>query len=134
MIVSPELMSASSAPWARPLNSCERKLDQVSMAGTTKRGSRRLADCRAWSLGSSGVRAEVAAEGVGLLHQASARDDLDHFPEVLLVLHVLGRLAPDDHHGTDELVVCAAPLDLADHRVELARRLVRLDDIGRIER
>src|SRR5215469_8847342 len=31
MMVSPELMSASSAPSARPLNSCETKFDQVTV-------------------------------------------------------------------------------------------------------
>src|SRR4051794_28335947 len=106
MIVRPELMSASSAPWARPLNSCERKFDQVSMA--INKGARKSAGPRAAAPGglsyASGVRAEAAAEGVGLLHQPGARNDLDHLPVVFLVLHVLGRLALDDDHRSHELV------------------------------
>src|SRR4051812_26059065 len=100
MIVSPELISASNAPCASPLNSCDRKLGQVIMA--VKKGTRQSARSPAAAPfrcgGGSGVRAEVAAERVRLLHQARARDDVHHFPVVFLVLHVLGRLASDDDH------------------------------------
>ena len=48
MMVRPELMSASSAPCARPLNSCERKFDQVEHGGQ-QRGAAvgKFAGCRA---------------------------------------------------------------------------------------
>src|ERR1043165_1471641 len=107
MIVSPELMSASSAPCASPLKSCERKLDQVSMAGhkATRQQAQSPAAAPMRCSCASGVGAEVAAERVGLLHQPRARHDLDHFPVVFLVLHVLGRLAADDDHRADELMV-----------------------------
>src|SRR6476469_6149513 len=97
MMVSPELMRASSAPSASPLNSCERKLVQVSIgaAGRGKRTPRaRIAAARARvARGRSGVRTQVAAEGVGLLHQAGAGNDFNHFPEVFLVAHLAGLLA-----------------------------------------
>ena len=83
---------------------------------------------------SSGVVAELAAEGVGLLHQRLARNDFEDLPVVLLVLHVLGRLALDDDDRADELVVFLAEVDLADGRVELLALLVLLDDVRRIER
>src|SRR5690349_14958488 len=106
MIVSPELMSASSAPSARPLKTCEKKLAQVNNAGPYEFLSQRR----------SGVVAELAAERVRLLHQVVGRDDLDHLVVVLLALHILLHLAPDDDHGPDALVVLRAIVHIADHR------------------
>src|SRR5690348_11164797 len=53
--------------------------------------------------GCSGVIAELAAERVRLLHQRRPGENLEDLPEVLLVLHVLGRLALDDDDRADEL-------------------------------
>src|SRR6185436_7128125 len=103
MIVSPELISASSAPCASPLNSCERKLGQLIIAGIhpSKRagvGPRANAHVKPRTakapsavssrlLQSLGIRTEVAAERVGCLHQRRPRDDLDDLVEVFSVLH-----------------------------------------------
>src|ERR1044071_2282363 len=106
MIVSPELMSASSAPSARPLKTCEKKLAQVNNARTLS----------ILSQPRSAVVAELAAERVRLLHQALARDDLDHVVEVLLALHVLLHLAADDDDGADALVVLRTVLHVAEQR------------------
>src|SRR5689334_909445 len=110
MIVSPEAMSARSAPSARPLKSCETKLGQVITGGGVLR---------------SCVVAELAAELVRLLHERRPRHDFGHLPEVLFVPHLLGRLAAYDDHGPHELVVLLAEVDLAHHGVELAPGLVR---------
>src|SRR5215469_17822507 len=118
MIVSPEAMSASSAPSARPLKSWETKLGQVIT------GAGVLRSC---------VVAELAAERIRLLHERAALHDLGHLPEVLLVPHLLGCLAAHDDHRADELVVLLAEVDLAHHGVELAPGLVRLDDVRRVE-
>src|SRR4029079_3312044 len=104
MMVSPELMSARSAPSAKPLKSCEKKLAQVNNGRLSQLFSQRR----------SGVLAELAAEGVGLLHQVLARDDLDDVVEILLVLHVLLHLALDDDHWPHELVILGAIVRIAD--------------------
>src|SRR6476659_3571305 len=112
MMVSPELISASNAPSASPLNTCEMKLGQLIMngnhSGSVKRQTRIIARPRkngaAGSqspaaprfMSGSGGTAEIAAERVGLLHQAFARHDLDHVVVVFLALHVLLHLALDD--------------------------------------
>jgi hypothetical protein len=62
----------------------------------------------------SGVGAEIAAERVRLLHQPGTRHDLDNVVVVLLILHILRRLAPDDDHRPHELVVFCAEIDFAD--------------------
>src|SRR5262249_4115016 len=107
MMVSPDAISASSAPSTRPLKHCEMKLAQLitGRSGPEKRRGppRALNAHGAAATSGSGVVAEIAAEGVRLLHQRLARHDLEDLPEVLLVLHVLGCLALDDDHRTDEL-------------------------------
>src|SRR5215813_11049109 len=140
MIVRPDATSASKAPSTRPLKHCDMKLAQliIGRAGPDKTAMprrRRLRSPAARRVTSgSGIVAEVAAEGVRFLHQRRARHDLEDLPVVLLVLHVLGCLALDDDHRTDELVVFLAEIDLADGRVELLALLVLLDDVRRIER
>src|SRR5678810_319287 len=114
MIVSPELMSASSAPSARPLKSCEKKLAQVNTGDLSQLFSQDL----------SGVLAELAAELVGLLHQAGARDDLHNVVEILLALHLLLHLALDDDHRPDELVIFGAVVRVADQRRDRLALLV----------
>ena len=52
-----------------------------------------------------GIVAELAAEGVGLLHEVFAGHDLDNFVVIFLALHVLFQLTLDDDHRTDALVV-----------------------------
>src|ERR1044072_4890468 len=102
MMVRPDEISASRAPSTRPLKHCDMKLAQliigISIPDEPKRC--RTADddhprCGV-SRRKSGVVAEVATEGVRLLHQRRARHDLEDLPVVLLVLHVLRRLALDD--------------------------------------
>src|SRR4026209_1413528 len=105
MMVSPEAMRASSAPSARPLKGWETNMGQVIAGGGVLR--------------SCGV-AELAPERVRLLHERSARHHLGHLPEVLLVPHLLRRLAAHDDHRPHELVVLLAEIDLAHHRLELA--------------
>src|SRR5689334_3403148 len=83
--------------------------------------------------GSSGVLAEMAAEGVRLLHERLARHDLGNLPVILLVLHVLRRFAFDDDDGTDELVVGGAEVHVAHEGRERLLLLVGLDDLRRIE-
>src|SRR3954468_8358588 len=140
MMVRPDAMSASSAPSARPLNSCEPKLAQVitrKMPSPRRRGRgshwKKWAPAFAGTTSASGVVAQVAAEGVGLLHERRAGDDLGHLPEVLLVAHGLRRLAAHDDHRTHQLVIFLADVHLADHRLQLASGLVRLDHVRRIE-
>src|SRR6185369_6863973 len=111
MMVRPDAMSASSAPSARPLNSCEKKLAQLSTYALVLR-----------------VVAELAAERIGLLHERRAGHDLGHLPEVLLVAHLLRRLAAHDDHRAHQLVVLLAEVHLAHHRLELAPRFIGLDD------
>src|SRR5215469_4484073 len=109
MIVRPDAMSASKAPSARPLNSWETKLPQVIMkCGREPAAAGRGRPRRFLRLPGLGVVAEVAAERVGLLHERRAGDDLGDFPEVLLVAHLLRRLAAHDHHRTHQLVVFLA--------------------------
>src|SRR5690348_16995812 len=127
MMVRPEAISASSAPEASPLKSCEKKFGQVIIGLDAPAALRRPAPAL------SRVVAEAAAEGVRLLHQRKAGDDFGHLPEVLRVLHLLGRLALDDDDRADQLVIGGAPIDLADDRVDLAPGLVRLDDVRGIE-
>src|SRR4029077_3322936 len=81
----------------------------------------------------SGVVAEIAAERVGLLHQRGARHDFENLPEVLLALHLLGRLTLDDDHRPYELVVFLAEVHLADSGLELLALRVGLDDVRWIE-
>src|SRR5690348_12177619 len=126
MIVSPELMSASSSPSARPLKSCETKLPQVIKgAPGTKRASRSGPGCPFFKT-RSGVVAQLAAELVRLLHERRPRDDLHHRPEVLLVLHLGLLLALHDDHRAHQLVVFLAEVHLADGRLQLAALLVGL--------
>src|SRR5690349_16777482 len=124
MIVSPELMSASSAPSARPLKTCEKKLAQVNNADFPNPFRRRR----------SGVVAQFAAEGVGLLHQAGAGNHFDDVVVVFLALHVLLHLALDDEHRADALVILGAIVHVADQRRDRLALLVGLDDVGWIER
>src|ERR1051325_9413678 len=102
MMVRPDAMSASSAPSARPLNSCEPKLAQVI---TPKPSSPRRRGPRFSLLR---VFPQLAAERVGLLHERRAGHDLGHLPEVLLVAHGLRRLAAHDDHRAHQLVVLLA--------------------------
>src|SRR5689334_18735883 len=104
MIVSPELMSASSAPSTSPLNICATRLDQVMANPARSRWER------------SGVAAQLAAERVRLLHQRLAGDDFDDVVEVLLVFHVGGLFAAHDDHRSHQLVVFLAEIDLAHRR------------------
>src|SRR5215831_12267735 len=123
MIVSPELMRASSAPSTRPLNICETRLAQFTTAGSRGR--------YLWR--ASRVAAEIAAEGVGLLHQPLARNDFDDVVEIFLVLHLGGLLAADDDHRSHELVIGAPEVHFADRGLDFSARLVGLYDIGWIE-
>src|SRR5436305_14694078 len=119
MMVSPELIRASNAPSASPLNSCETKLAQLIIA-TAPQSTAAGDEPPAVPVPTrSGVAAELAPEGVRLLHQRLAGDDFDDLPEVLLVLHVPRRLAAHDHHRPHELVVLLAEIDLANRRLEL---------------
>src|SRR3954454_20802940 len=81
----------------------------------------------------SGVVAKITAEGVRLLHQALARDDLDDVVIVLLVLHVLLLLALHDDDGADGLMVLLAVMHVADKGGNRLALFVCLDDIRRIE-
>src|SRR5580692_1722810 len=111
MMVRPELISASSAPSASPLNSWEMRFGQLIMKSVhgpefpdRAERSRAKKDAAASSRlpaasevsACSSVFAEAAAERVGFLHQAFAGDDLDDVVIVLLVLHVLFHLALQD--------------------------------------
>src|SRR5215475_5561474 len=140
MMVRPDETNASKAPSTKPLKHCDMKLAQLIIGrgipdkptAMRRRGQLRLPAARHVTSGS-GVVAEVTAERVRFLHQRGARHHLEDLPVVLLVLHVLGRLAPDEDHRTDELVVFLAEIDLADGRVESLSLLVLLDDVRRIE-
>src|SRR5690606_26506685 len=145
MIVSPDAMSASKAPSTRPLKSCEMKFAQFSTPFLPDRGSNEapaagigggrpatMGLSRACAVGSD-VVAELAAEGVDGLDHLLARDDLEHLPEVLVVAHVLLRLAAHQHHRAHALVVLRTVVDVADERRDLLALLVLLDDVGRIE-
>src|SRR5690606_31080171 len=145
MIVSPDAMSASRAPSTRPLKSCEMKFAQFSTPFLPDRGSNEapaagigggrpatMGLSRACAVGSD-VVAELAAEGVGGLDHLLARDDLEHLPEVLVVAHVLLRLAANENDRPDALVVLRAVVDIADQRRNGFALLVLLDDIGGIE-
>src|SRR6185312_2641666 len=128
MIVSPELISAKSAPCARPLNNCDRKLGQLIMPVFQRsrsvkvyrrtRGSTQAARaaCRPRRILASVLRvvAELATKRVGLLHQRRARHDFGHLPEIFLVLHVARLLAANDDHRSNELMVGGTPVHLAD--------------------
>src|SRR6516225_7713444 len=129
MIVRPDEISASRAPSTSPLKHCDTKLTQlITLSSAVRRDEFQLdisaacsgeAACRGEisSLSEreppeprsfdrpSGIVAELAAEGVGLLHQRFARQDLHDLPVVLVVRHILRRLAADDDDGTDELVI-----------------------------
>src|SRR5689334_3144951 len=122
MIVRPDAMSARSAPSARPLNSCELKLAQVITRET-------VVPAQAGTTFLLRVVPQVAAECVGLLHERRAGNDLGHLPEVLLVAHRLRRLAAHDDHRAHHLVVFLADVHLADHGLELAAGLERLDHV-----
>ena len=121
MIVSPDEISASKAPSTRPLKHCDTKFGPLIMARTDapRNGARYRRRTRSnaesvrpaanrSSASGSGVVAELAAERVRLLHQRLARHDFEDLPVVLLVLHVLRRLALDDDDRADELVVFRA--------------------------
>src|ERR1043165_4336714 len=120
MMVSPDEIRASRAPSTRPLKHCDMKLAQLIIVRQFRTRNREAPPQAVKTAGGttprigSGVVAEVAAESVGFLHQRRTRHDLDHFPVVLVVLHVLGRLALDDDDRADELVVLLAEVDLAD--------------------
>src|SRR5215831_16561402 len=100
MIVSPELISASSAPSARPLKSWETKFGQLIMKndhGRSSRTNRQIGEksgaagdgsaCGAGGAFRSRISAEIAAEGVRFLHLGCTGHDLDDLPIVFLVLH-----------------------------------------------
>src|SRR5690349_6852007 len=138
MMVRPELISASSAPRARPLNSCETKLPQViTPPPGTKRAfrpaGRNALSSRARQTLISRVLAGLAAEGVGLLHKRSAREDFEDFPEVFLVPHVLLSLTAHDDHRADALMVFRPVVHVADQGRDRFALLVGLDDGRRIE-
>src|SRR6516225_8685608 len=98
MMVRPDEMRASRAPNTTPLKHCDRKLAQFIISritpqnggGATPQEARSPAARQIRS--ASGVFAEVAPEGIRLLHQRRAGHDFEHLPVVLLILHVLGRL------------------------------------------
>src|SRR5215831_1167754 len=143
MIVSPELMSASNAPKAKPLKSCDTKFGQAIMDLCAKAGG---ATANADVIGVAGpstpatpaatissISAEVAPERVRLLHQAFARNNFEDLPEVLLVLHGLWVLAAYDNHRANELVVLGAEMHIADHGWEGLALFIGLDHIRRVE-
>src|SRR5262249_26125021 len=109
---------ATSPQWGRGGLAAPLCINSIGIVSNRQSRRRRSAHGAAATSGS-GVVAEIAAEGVRLLHQRLARHHLEDVPEVLLVLHVLGCLALDDDHRTDELVVFFPEIDLADGRVEL---------------
>jgi ATP-binding cassette, subfamily B, bacterial len=76
--------------------------------------------CSAECHTASGVVAKVAAEGIRLLHQRRARQDLEDLPVVVVALHVLRRLAAHDDHGPHQLVVFGTEINLADGRARLS--------------
>src|ERR1700733_5326165 len=103
MMVSPELMSASSAPNASPLKNCDPNWDQeIVMQNFGAAGDPGACGAEAGSQALS-IVAEVAAERIGLLHELGTRHDFQHVPEVFLVLHVGGLLALHDDHRPHEL-------------------------------
>src|SRR6188768_1493278 len=138
MMVNPDEISASKAPSTKPLKHCDKKFVQLIIGRTIRTCSRDVAAAGAGrprrnrSCRDSGVVAEIAAEGVRLLHQWRARQYFEDVPIVLLVLHCIGGLALDDDDGPDELMVFLAEVDLAHGRVELLVLLVLLDDVRRI--
>src|SRR5277367_1302787 len=82
---------------------------------------------------SSAIRAEVAAEGVGLLHQRLARHHFEHLPIVLFVLHVLLRLTSDNDDGADQLMILRTETHVAHHRWKSLALLILLDHVWRIK-
>src|SRR5690606_41461433 len=73
-------------------------------------------------------RSELAAKGVGGLDHLLARDDLEDFPEILVVLHVLLGLAAHQDHWSHALVILRAIVDIADQRRDgLDRKSTRLN-------
>src|SRR5215475_13934261 len=148
MMVRPELISASSAPSASPLNSWEMKFGQLIMKDVQnpefadRVARRRIKKDAAASLrlpaaskfsACSSVVAEIAAECVGFLHQALAGDDLDDLVIIFLVLHVLFHLALHDDDRTDALVIFLAVMHIADEGGQRFALFIGLDDIGRVE-
>src|SRR5437660_4804325 len=124
-MVRPELMSASSAPSARPLKSCETKLPQVIMMRTQPRAAQRRPRSPPPDV-VLGIVAELTSECIGLLHERRSGDDLHDRPEVFLVLHLGLFLALHDDHGTHELVVLLAEVHFPHRRLQFAPFLVRL--------
>src|SRR3954451_23404262 len=128
MMVRPELISASRAPSASPLKSWETRLGQLIMRQSLLWRAMVRVQTRVTPQDRSAVRgvtgaseisavvAEMAAEGVGLLHQALTRDDLDDVVPVFLVLHVLLLLALDDDHRANALMVLGTVMHVADER------------------
>src|SRR6185312_9841242 len=149
MMVSPELISASKAPSANPLKTCETKFGQLIMkcdhrawistiscnpAYGRKKWRRGLPDAAApWLLCRLGVVAEVAAKRVRLLHQALAGNDFNHVVIVFLVLHVLLQLALDDDDRANALVVFLAVVHVAHQRRNGLALFIGLDHVGRVE-
>src|ERR1700744_584954 len=103
MMVRPEEISARSAPSTRPLKHCDTKLAQlITLSPESERialamwwgrpaRSARLPRTRArctWPQ-PSGIVAEFAAEGVGLLHQRLAWGDVEDLPVIFLTFHFL---------------------------------------------
>src|SRR5215472_14569482 len=142
MMVRPELISASRAPSASPLNSWEMKFGQLIMKDVQNPGftdriaRRRIKKDAAASLrlpaasrfsACSSVVAEIAAKRVGFLHQAFAGDDLDDVVIVLLVLHVLFHLALHDDDRTDALMIFLAVVHVADKGGQRFALLIGLD-------
>jgi len=62
----------------------------------------------------SGIVAELAAEGVGLLHERRPGQDVQDLPVIFLALHVLGLLATHDDHRSHELMIFFAEVHIAD--------------------
>src|SRR4051794_11517054 len=145
MMVRPELISASRAPSASPLKSCETRLGQLIMRQSllwramVRVQKRVTPQDRSAVRGVTGVSevsavvAEMAAEGVRLLNQAFPRDDLDDVVPVFLVLHVLLLLALDDDHRPDALMVLGTVMHFAHQGGDRLALLVGLDHVGRAE-
>src|SRR5690242_3884325 len=82
---------------------------------------------------TSGIVAQVAAERIRLLHQRLTRNDLENFPEIFLVLHILWRLASDNDDRADALMILGAIMHVAHQRRNGLALLIGLDDIRWIE-
>src|SRR5215469_2363063 len=75
------------------------------------------------------VRTQMAPEGVRILHETLAGNDIDDIVEVLLVLHVGRLLAAHDDRWPHELMIGRAEIDLADSGLDALTGFVRFDHI-----